>query len=896
MKSKTILRLTRTAALMVLLAGMLSTPAPAGAANLLVNSANDNDDGRCDARHCSLREAINAANADPGWDRIDFNIPGAGPHTITLGRALPAVTDNQTWIIAASEPDFTGQPVVTLDGHNLPCERPGDAGWVIESDDNIIRGFSIVDFPPCMSALKVTGNRNEIEGNFVGIAPSGLTADTCDPYVSGYRTRTGIDIYAGDGNIVRDNVISCNVHGLGIGLYPTNTIVQGNLIGTDPTGAYAAPNEVGLMVHGDSTGTQIGGDEPSGRNLISGNETGIQIFADDVRVSGNYIGTNADGSAAIPNDVGLDVRGINHTIGGDGPGQGNLISGNTKGIWIQGEFITLWQNRIGTDAAGGAAIPNGAGIMVEGPGNVAIGGPAPVLGNLVAFSRADGILINRPRDVNILGNTIHSSGQNGIDNLYGQDILIRSNTIYSNAYAGVLLGAHGTLWHEETVQRTTISQNSLYENGRLGIQFALSFVNGEIVFPSITSASRTSIAGTACAGCTVEVFLSDRDPSGLGEGKTYLTSVTAGPDGAFTATFPEVANCESLTTTATDADGNTSAFSFNRTVGICVAPPPIWLTAMILIVGTGGGSAFMPDIPFGCLRLRGALRRLLGGLAGLVGGSAVLAILALILGNVQARQTEEPLPSCSDFLNENLSRPPSGAAYDPGTDVLIELSPQPDPPGSQSQWRFEVTEAKAGSHELTRATPSVRLSEFGFDPLIPGDFFWQVTGERLGQDGQTWQAFCEDGGPRLFSILPPTPTPTAQLPTSTSTPTPTVTPTPTLPPPIAIALQNAFCRYGPSQVYEPSAMLNQGQSAPIQGRNNDDTWWFVLPEGERYGCWVWAGAVDASGDLSGVPRRLAPPTPTPTPYACWVAPCVQCAPVCTFPCPPNATPGGVCMP
>ena len=52
------------------------------ATTFTVNSANDADDATCDATHCSLREAINAANANAGTDTIAFNIPGDGPHTI----------------------------------------------------------------------------------------------------------------------------------------------------------------------------------------------------------------------------------------------------------------------------------------------------------------------------------------------------------------------------------------------------------------------------------------------------------------------------------------------------------------------------------------------------------------------------------------------------------------------------------------------------------------------------------------------------------------------------------------------------------------------------------------------------------------------------------------------
>jgi len=49
------------------------------AATFTVNTADDHNDGVCNAADCTLREAISAANAG---DTISFNIPGAGVHTI----------------------------------------------------------------------------------------------------------------------------------------------------------------------------------------------------------------------------------------------------------------------------------------------------------------------------------------------------------------------------------------------------------------------------------------------------------------------------------------------------------------------------------------------------------------------------------------------------------------------------------------------------------------------------------------------------------------------------------------------------------------------------------------------------------------------------------------------
>ena len=69
-----------------------------------VNSTDDVNDGVCNSTHCSLREAILAANANPGADTIAFNISGAGVHTIAPLTALPPLTDDGTTINGYSQP------------------------------------------------------------------------------------------------------------------------------------------------------------------------------------------------------------------------------------------------------------------------------------------------------------------------------------------------------------------------------------------------------------------------------------------------------------------------------------------------------------------------------------------------------------------------------------------------------------------------------------------------------------------------------------------------------------------------------------------------------------------------------------------------------------------------
>ncbi|MBT8332906.1 MAG: DUF4347 domain-containing protein, partial [Deltaproteobacteria bacterium] len=129
----------------------------------------------------SLREAIEAANNTTGFDKISFNIPGAGPHVITLDQnlnALPYITE-AIYIDGSSEPDYAGTPVIQIDGSDLSA-KVGDNydGFRLDtgSDGSTIRGFSITGFTDGGNwgqALDIRSDNNVIAGNYLGLAPDG---------------------------------------------------------------------------------------------------------------------------------------------------------------------------------------------------------------------------------------------------------------------------------------------------------------------------------------------------------------------------------------------------------------------------------------------------------------------------------------------------------------------------------------------------------------------------------------------------------------------------------------------------------------------------------------------------------------------------------------------------
>src|SRR6266498_2856853 len=98
----------------------------------------------------------------------------------------------------------------------------------------------------------------------------------------------------------------------------------------------------------------------------------------------------------------------------------------------------------------------------------------------------------------------------------------------------------------------------------------------------------------------------------------------------------------------------------------------------------------------------------------------------------------------------------------------------------------------------------------------------------------------------------PTDLPT-QTPLPTNAPPPTLTSTPTVP--VASPKEsNVNCRFGPGIAWVPISALVVGQSSQITGKNSDGSWWNIAdPQNSGKKCWVSASAVNAGGNLAGIP-------------------------------------------
>jgi len=290
-------------------------------------------------------------------------------------------------------------------------------------------------------------------------------------------------------------------------------------------------------------------------------------------ISGNYIGVDISGSAALGNGVdGIylsnDVQFT--TIGGDTAGERNLISGNLdNGIALDGaDNSTVMGNFIGVDASGGLALENGTFGMYIGSGaqNNTVGGVEAGRGNVISANHRDGIYIAGSETT---GNVIASNligtdaggtldlgnGQEGLELDVGahDNTIGPGNRIAFNSYSGIL--AEG-----DTIINNTLTQNSIFENTGLGIELAGGAHNGilaPVISSTVAAGASVTISGAACPGCVVEVF---SNPTGDGEGQVYLGSATAGAGGNFSLTAARPAYLY-LTATATGAGDGTSQFS-----------------------------------------------------------------------------------------------------------------------------------------------------------------------------------------------------------------------------------------------------------------------------------------------------------------------------------------------
>lgn len=348
-------------------------------------------------------------------------------------------------------------------------------------------GIAIVNAPRNTVGGIQTGERNIISGNGThgidlrGESTSGtvVLGNYIGTDVTGgaaVRNGTGIRLIGARGNTIGGlvegarNLISGNSVGVLFQFNADNNEVLGNFIGTDATGKTRLPNTLaGIYLNEVSRDNVIGGTLSMGGNLISGNALGVLIDGGSVRnrVQGNLIGTDVTGTESVGNTgegVFISVGGANNIIGGSGPGEGNIISGNT-GVGVHlifgARLNQILGNLIGPDVTGTVALGNAGGVLIqEGSENNLVGGTSVGTRNVISGNFGHGIVINDHSPANqVSGNYVGTTGTGEAPLPNGANgIMIRSdgnqiggtepgagNVISANLACGVRVGAVGNL-------------------------------------------------------------------------------------------------------------------------------------------------------------------------------------------------------------------------------------------------------------------------------------------------------------------------------------------------------------------------------------------------------------------------------------------------------------------
>jgi uncharacterized repeat protein (TIGR01451 family)/CSLREA domain-containing protein len=438
------------------------------------------------AKECTLRAAIETANARAGLDAITFAIPSAGVPTIRPQSALPPV----------QEPVFldgTSQPggKVELDGSQAGA---GADGLYLGANDSLVQGLVVNRFSGC--GIVVAGDGNTLLGNIIGADVSGAVKAANGG--SGIYVNNGAN--NGIGGVGTGNLISGNSeHGIELRYAgATGNRVLGNTVGLDASGANKLGNaKSGIFLDVAAHHNTIGGISSGARNVISGNgQHGIELDGSvGNQILGNYIGPQADGASDLTGNGGNGVfidDGSDNLIGGAATGAGNFISGNgANGVRIYGDTLA-------------------EGNQVEGN---QIGGK---VGSAYLFggNHGDGVFIYRARDTRLVGNVVTRNQGWGvkIEHPGATGSQLQGNLVGTDEGSNPLPNERGGVLIDEASDTvvggaTTAARNVVSGNGGAGIKIAGSTARRNTVQGNYIGLTPDGIAALANEGDGVLLIL-----------------------------------------------------------------------------------------------------------------------------------------------------------------------------------------------------------------------------------------------------------------------------------------------------------------------------------------------------------------------------------------------------
>jgi CSLREA domain-containing protein len=507
------------------------------------------------ANDCSLRGALTRANGTAVEHLVQFNIPmtdggcvaATGVCTIRPATALPDINPNADGLVTI---DGLTQPGASANT-NTPAQGGSNAQLKI-----VLSGTACGGGSGCSNGLSFVRH-----GTVSGLVINGFGGGTAVSFSQ-----------AGNGGVV-----------------------EGCYIGTDVTGTIAVPNSLGVIAGGNpfgggfSSNVRVGGNVPAKRNVISGQTSdGINAGGANFQILGNLIGTNAAGTAALGNATGIRLSGGNgffQIVGGADTASRNVISGNGRGVVIAGAGPTngtrVIGNFIGTDVTGTLPLGNGnLGIElstgVNGVQPPMVGGTLAGEGNVFAFNGTQGVA-TRNTQGQVIANRIYRNGQLGISGRTGDN---------------------GT--SSQRIPNDPGDPDNPANNGQNFPDISAYAVSGGNVNLSYRVDSTTA---NSAYPLRVEFFKADGDEGRDLIGFDNYLAVEAQTVKAISLPIPPgltLGADDVIVGTATDAQGNTSEFSFSLVQSLAIiddTPDPsiAGLPYSVTVRAESTGTPFKPN-------------------------------------------------------------------------------------------------------------------------------------------------------------------------------------------------------------------------------------------------------------------------------------------------------------
>lgn len=502
----------------------------------IVNGAGNQEDtnpgdGVCEtpSGNCSFYAAIQESNGrmEKYADTIltvDFNISTATINATAGAGSIPA-SNYPLYIDGFSQSGSVPNTAAINEEINAVYgvrinlgDRPG---LTFKGGNTTVKGLVISNGQAATVTFSEKGN-NVIKGCFIGTSLDGSENQSETYDGQGILVDGVANVVIGGENPEDRNLI---IGGVKIkGEQAINTEIKGNYIGVDYTGKQALEqSEHGVDFSNGANNIYLGGEVLGARNVISGNNRGVNMEAscNNIQIINNYIGINNSGDAGLSNSsAALSIEGDNNSI------KGNIIGGNSGGealIWLSGNSNVIKSNYLGTEST----------FTYDFTQNATPG--------IILFDGAENNTIGALGEGNVITNTtdgIAFFGNAGTGNI------ISANSIFNNSSFGIDHGADDMAAEEDIPD------------------FSLTAKMGDSLLVTGT------FSGSPNVNYTLEIFVnSGCSSSGYGEGKSYIgeTEITSDNNGdlVFSGQFLAVSVSEGdvITATITGEGGNTSEFS-----------------------------------------------------------------------------------------------------------------------------------------------------------------------------------------------------------------------------------------------------------------------------------------------------------------------------------------------